>query len=212
MTGRYTVSKPANYYRVVKRNGQSLKEHRLIVENLVGRKLLPHEHVHHINGDKLDNRPENLSVLHSSDHMSLHHRLTLDIELIKTMRSNGLSMDCIAKELGVSRSAIARRLRDEGMDTQARRPLSWNIEEAIDLISQGISRAEIARRFSVSESSLRKVLRKRGIYAPDTRSKHIYDIERIRALRSTGMSLRGISKCLGISETTFYRYAKCIGL
>ena len=48
-----------------------VKKHRHMVEKHIGRRLRPHEDVHHKNGVKTDNRLENLEVLSHSQHSTI---------------------------------------------------------------------------------------------------------------------------------------------
>jgi hypothetical protein len=47
-------------------------EHRAIGEQIVGRPLRSDEHVHHIDGNRHNNAPENLAVLTAAEHAALH--------------------------------------------------------------------------------------------------------------------------------------------
>ena len=59
-------------YVSIRVDGRDVLEHRHVMEGVLGRALGAREHVHHVNGDKQDNRPANLVVLSVSDHAKRH--------------------------------------------------------------------------------------------------------------------------------------------
>lgn len=70
------IHKKGYVYQYVSGRGWVL-QHRLVMAELLGRPLEHHEQVHHINGDKADNCPENLHLFPwAGDHSRLHNTLT----------------------------------------------------------------------------------------------------------------------------------------
>lgn len=76
-TGHITTH---NGYRMIQMPGHHdadskgyVREHRFLMEQILGRTIDKNEVVHHKNGIKTDNRPENLEVMTKADHVKLHH-------------------------------------------------------------------------------------------------------------------------------------------
>lgn len=75
--GRRTTRLPNSEFKARYRqkklpDGSRILEHRWVMEQVLGRKLRSDEHVHHINHDRLDNRPENLEVVSPAEHGLRH--------------------------------------------------------------------------------------------------------------------------------------------
>lgn len=65
-----------------------IAEHRLVAEEKIKRYLLREEVIHHINGVRDDNRPENLLVMSKSE----HHKLEAKIQKQKRLKKCAISL------------------------------------------------------------------------------------------------------------------------
>lgn len=93
------------------RRKQYVWEHRLVMEKALGRRLLSSEVVHHENGDRSDNRIENL-VLFPSNGQHLRHELTG-----KVPKWTPSGLDRLQEAHGHwSRKRLARSLAAQGRD------------------------------------------------------------------------------------------------
>ena len=69
------------------RGGRYTPRYRRVMEEKLGRKLGKHETVHHINGIKADDRPENLYLCTLSSHRKMHNEMS---RLVMELYNRGL--------------------------------------------------------------------------------------------------------------------------
>lgn len=74
-------------------SNRCIPEHRLVMARMIGRPLIPSEVVHHLNGVKSDNRPENLAIHDDADHKHEHW------QVLKTLQALRRENDLLRSEL-----------------------------------------------------------------------------------------------------------------
>lgn len=132
--------KKVHYKKIKLPDGTTRDQHRLIMEQTIGRKLSRYEVVHHKNGDRKDNRIENLEVMSLAEHGRMHRKGQIgrpmteqekahlstfhrgernysaklkecDVLKIRELGSNGVGQRALGRMFGVDHSSIQSILK-----------------------------------------------------------------------------------------------------
>lgn len=88
------------------------------MERHLGRPLRPEEVVHHVNGDRSDNRIENLRIFEDNGtHLREHGLERWDTARAIALRADGWTFKDIGQILGAKPQTIYKRLKENGLVT-----------------------------------------------------------------------------------------------
>lgn len=134
-------------WKYITENGRRVarREHRLIMESHLGRKLEPWEIVHHINGNTSDNDLSNLAVTEFGPHTANHHLgMRRDSDAKRSFEAFALMRETLKRERAIKTEllealkALIRQEDWEGDDVSPDSPIG----KARAVIAKAEGRAE----------------------------------------------------------------------
>lgn len=169
--GSYVLIKEPSHPNAIK-NGY-VPEHRKVMADFLGRALETTEHVHHKDGNKLNNNISNLEILSASEHMKHHmsskKKFTKEEEgQVSDLFRYGFSTTEIGEMFLVAAPTISRYLKISGLKDEVECRSSMyltkeEVEEIVVLYEEGFTIRELSEEYGVSVSSVCYHLRKEGV-------------------------------------------------
>ena len=149
-------------------------QHRLIVERALGRFLQSSELIHHKNGNKTDNRLDNLQVVSRAEHQAIHQQLkrlkshdNMQYSVVKELLENH-GIKYTAKHFGVVVETLRRHFPELTKNYVRRSPTQIDDPAAIETVKlyapdNRFGLREVAKLTGISARTIRRICDKNGI-------------------------------------------------
>lgn len=154
-------------------------EHRLIMSKLINRSLYDDEQIHHIDGNGLNNNPNNLRLERVDTHQKYFHNNSKvlseqDIKDISRKYQEGATTVELAKEYNCADGTIGRQLKKAGVKVRTPGDYIRGTTRCIKLTDNELSAAykdyctvemtvtQLAQKYGMSDAGFRRALANKG--------------------------------------------------
>lgn len=157
LNGYRLIYKPNSPSAMVSKNWTGyLYEHIFVAEQMIGRSLHENEVVHHLDGNKLNNRRSNLIVIHRAVHKKLHD--WLDQNVVNFSVTSIPVPVCIVCEETLQEKEVTCCSRECVAAHQKR--AVWPSKDVLKKEIQENSWKELGRKYGVSDNAVRRWAKK----------------------------------------------------
>lgn len=173
INGRYVVNAPNGFTHTIntKAHRGMAYEYIVVASETLGRDIKAVEVVHHRNGNKDDNSPENLLVLDSNSTHTALHKCACDESILKRLPDGAYTLDAVRTDQRLPRcvdcdkllAKYSKGMRCPECASKHRCRVDWDNIDLKALLDSGLSLVAIGKRLGVSDNAVKHHAKKLGL-------------------------------------------------